>query len=154
MVPLEHRSGIDITFLRASESGQPRVERAQPRDDNIMVIVVPRVPGDASGRTPVGRSGRAFAGKIIHREHEHAAASGQDDPRVGAAFRIAFHPCHVAMASVAQPREKTVGMRRAGGPGDAAIIEPAGHGQGFDLAGEGGGFHGGMVAEALTAPRG
>ena len=90
--------------------------------DQVVVIVVPCVAGDAVAAGVVLRKG-TVARKIIEGEADHRAASGQDLARVAAAMRVVLEPGHLTVFTVLDPIEKFLRMACGAGFGEAAIVE-------------------------------
>src|SRR5207244_4528672 len=69
MVAFQNRTGVDVTFLLATELAQKIVDLVQLRRDYVVIIITPRVARDSppeSGPYP-GRS--LFSGARVRRLH-------------------------------------------------------------------------------------
>ena len=82
-----------------------------------MVILSPRIPRNASvSRALI----RLMVGEIVHADRDHRSAAGQDLGWIGAPGRLAAHPGHRAVESLAKPFEKTP-MQDIGKRGDCVL---------------------------------
>ena len=121
-IAFEDRAGIDIEFLRAAERLQFLIKLLEFFFDQIVVIVVPCVAGDAVAAGVVFGEG-VVSWEIIEREADHRAAAGQYLARVAAAMRVALEPGHFAVFAVLDPIEKFLRMACGAGFGEATIVE-------------------------------
>ena len=119
-VALQHRPRIGVITLNAAVLLQKRVDLLELRLDEIVVIIIPRITGDAIH----GALGFRVALPVIHCQHHHAFRARQHKLRVCATVRVAFHPRHLSGASFCKPLPKVLRMRRLHGGSHAAKREP------------------------------
>lgn len=142
-VALENRSGIGVESLGSSVLFEKEVELAQLGGDEVVVIPIPGIGGDAV----VG--GWVRTGVIIEGHHHHRLAARQDDARVGAALGVALQPSHIAMLAVLDPILKSVGMAGPLGRRHPQIGKAEFQGFGGEFGLEFGGVDGGSLAIAF-----
>ena len=132
-ISFEHRAGVDVQFLHAPVCAQGVAKLAQLRLHEIMIIVAPGIFGDDTGggrkggirRVECSLEGGRSGGfdMVVLGHHDHGLHARKDEGGVGAAFRLARHPRHVAVLSVVEPLLENIGMGSAVDGGDAAVIE-------------------------------
>jgi len=122
-VAFEYRPGIDVIALSATPFFQCRIEGLEFFDDEVVVVIVPCVAGDAAGGPRVVRFGLVLARVVVEREDDDRSDAGEDFARVDTAVGIARHPLHVAVFAVVDPLQIGFGVRCAGCFGDPAIVE-------------------------------
>ena len=114
---------------------------AQARGDDVVVVAVPRVRGDAV----VGR--RMGTGVVVEGHDHDGLTAGEDDARVGPALVVAGEPAHVTVFFGGNPILVGVCVFGPSGGGDAdfgkAEFECFFDKQGLD----GGGVDGGVLPE-------
>lgn len=134
-VAFEDGAGVGVVALGAAHVLEGGVEVAEFVLDDVVVVIVPGVAGDA-----VVGGGVFLAGKVVEGEGDDGLGAGEDFARVAAAFEVSFEPFHVAGFAVLDPLEVVVGVGRAGGSSDPAVIEAELGGDVADV-----GFGGGEV---------
>ncbi|HYD52106.1 MAG TPA: hypothetical protein VEA99_05745 [Gemmatimonadaceae bacterium] len=112
----------------------PPVQRAQPLDHDVVVVVAARVAGDRS---------RRLASAVLHGDDERARHALERQPRVAPPVGPAGEIVHLARVSRLEPRVE--GIRRLHGPEgrDADEIEPEPERLRLGEAGERGEIRGG-----------
>lgn len=98
------------------------IEGGEAFFNEIMVVIIPGVAGDAVAAGMAGRE-RAATGIVVEGEADEGAAAGEDDARIGAAGGIPGEPFHFAMAAIGEPGVEGGGVGGSAGGGDATIIE-------------------------------
>src|SRR6185503_3545889 len=69
---------------------------------HLVIVASARVERDL--RRAGSRAGALLAGPVAHRERDHAASAGHEEPRVRAALGLARHPRHARVPVAAEPR--------------------------------------------------
>lgn len=117
-VAFKDRAGVGVVALGAAHVCKGVVEVLEFFLDEVVVVVIPRVAGDA-----VVAAGLFFCGEVVEGERDDRAAAGEDLARVAAAFDITLEPAHVAGVACFDPFEVAIGVGGTGGGGDATVIE-------------------------------
>jgi hypothetical protein len=141
-VALENGAGVHVMALGAAEAGEEGVELPEAFFDEVVVVVVPGVAGDAVGAVPLGPV-RALP--VGGGEDDEGSGAGDDVAGVGAALGVAGEPGHVSVFAVGDPLLEDIAVGGREGGGDAAVGEAEVEGE---LADEGLGivWHRGKVA--------
>ena len=114
-VPFEDRSGVDVITLLPAHLLHGPVEICQFFLDDIVVIVIPGIAGDA-----VSRVGFLWAGVVVEGQADDCPGTGQDLAWVSPALRVAFEPLHVPRLAPGHPGQEFVGV-----PGPSSGRHPA-----------------------------
>ncbi len=136
-VAFEDGAGVDIVSLGAAEVLHGEVEVFEFVFDEVVVVVVPGVSGDA-----VLGVGVLLAREVVEGEGDDGFAAREDFARVTAAIDVAFEPLHVAGVSLFDPVEVLVGVGGSGGGGESAVGEAELFGDEADVGFGGLGGHG------------
>ena len=159
-VAFEDGAGVGVVALGAAHVLEGEVEVAEFVLDEVVVVVVPGVTGDAvvwgRGILAAGRRRNGLrrdaaatvmvggvAGVVVEGEGDDGLGAGEDFAGVAAAFEVALEPFHVAGLAVGDPLEVVVGVGGAGGGGNTAVIEAELGGDVADVGFGGGGVDGG-----------
>ena len=118
-VTLENGSAVDKAALLAARFFHPGGEHFQARAQHFVVIVTPRVAGDA----PCAGGGWRVLVEIVGGENESRLGAGEQAARIGAVLGRALHPLHGGLVSFGQPIGERVGVRGAGETDDSAESE-------------------------------
>ena len=118
-VAFQDGPGIDVGPLHSTHLLHGEVEISQLLLNDVVVVVVPGVAGDA-----VGRVGLLRSRIVIESQANHGLCTGQDFPRVGPALGIAFQPGHVTGLARRNPLQELIGVAGTVGGGHPAVVEP------------------------------
>src|SRR5437870_2942648 len=124
MVALQHRAGVDITFLAPAVPTQEIVDRSQLFLNDFVIIITPGISRDATSLSS-GRHTRLDMSslKIIKRENNHRFRFRQNLLRIASLLCITCEVIHLAALAAIQPFPKLHRMFRSIGPRKAAKIK-------------------------------
>ena len=116
-VTFEDGAGIGVVTLGSAVLFEEFVELAQAGGDDVVVVAVPGVGGNAI----VGRG--MGAGMIVESHHDDGLAAREHDARVRPALGVALEPSHVSVFAFLNPFLIGVGMGSPNGRGHLEVCE-------------------------------
>jgi len=123
IIPFQHRSGVDVTFLLPTKAAKKLVDSIQLCSDEIVIVLAPRVSRDPAcwscSRGAVGR----LSLKITYRKSNYRPRTRQNLLWVASLFLATLHVIHFTVRAVTQPFTKFICVRWCGAGGYATRIK-------------------------------
>jgi hypothetical protein len=128
---LHHGGGIDEHLGVSARLGDQRPRNGlEPGLDQVVIIVALGVDRDRPACRGRQHCERVVGRAVVEPEHDDRADVGPQHARVGASFRRAREPVHVALGAVCKERSQAVpDLRDRIGRHDAYAIEPVSVGE-------------------------